>query len=72
MSMQRIVGVGLVVVGVILFVIGLNASESLADQMSNFFTGHFTDATVWYLIGCVVSVVVGLMFVMFGGRSALA
>ena len=72
MNPQRIGGIVLLVVGVILFIIGMNASDSLADRFSNFFTGHFTDATVWLLIGGVVSAIGGLMLVMFGGRRAVA
>ena len=66
---QRIGGIVLLVVGVILFIIGMNASDSLADRFSNFFTGHFTDATVWYIIGGVALAVLGLVLVMFGGRK---
>ena len=36
--------------GLILFIIGMNASDSAADRWSDFFTGHFTDNTVWYLV----------------------
>ncbi|MEX2673441.1 MAG: DUF3185 family protein [Phycisphaeraceae bacterium] len=43
--------VSLVVVGVVLFIIGLNASNSVADRMSNFFTGQYTDSVVWYMLG---------------------
>ena len=68
MNSQRIVGIVLLVVGVILFVVGMNASDSVADRWSNFFTGHFTDATVWYLIGGVVLAAVGLMTVLGAGR----
>jgi len=70
MNIHRIVGIVLLVVGVILFVIGMNASDSVADRWSNFFTGHFTDATVWYIIGGVASAIGGLMLIMFGGRKA--
>lgn len=70
MNPQRIGGIVLLVVGVILFVIGMNASHSAADRWSNFFTGHFTDSTVWYIVGGVASAAVGLMLVMFGSRKA--
>jgi len=70
MKMQHVVGVVLFVLGVILFVVGLNASDSLADRMSNFFTGQFTDATMWYLIGGVASAVGGVILFMFGGSMA--
>ena len=70
MNIQRVLGILLLVVGVILFVVGMNASDSVADRLSNFFTGHFTDTTVWYIIGGVVSAIGGLMLLMFGGRKA--
>jgi ABC-type phosphate transport system permease subunit len=69
MNMQRIVGIVLLVVGVILLVVGINASESFADQASEFFTGRFTDATMWYMIGGIAMAIVGALLVMFGGRS---
>ena len=70
MSPQRILGVLLLVAGSILLIVGLNASHSAADRWSNFFTGHFTDATVWYIIGGVASAIGGLMLALFGGRKA--
>ena len=69
MNIQRVFGIVLLVVGIILFIVGMNASDSLADRWSNFFTGHFTDATVWYIIGGVALAVLGLVLVMFGGRK---
>lgn len=70
MSLQRWIGIALLVVGVILFIVGLNATESFADRWSNFFTGHFTDHTVWTMIGGVVAFVVGLSLTAIGGRHA--
>jgi len=69
MNNRLIVGVVLLVAGVILFVIGLNASDSFADRWSNFFTGHYTDATVWYMVGGGALAALGLVLVMFGGRG---
>lgn len=72
MSPQRIFGIVLLVVGVILLVTGMNASHSVSDRWSNFFTGHFTDTTTWYIVGGVVAGLAGLsmMFVGPRGRSA--
>jgi len=72
MSTQRLVGIMLLAAGAILFIIGINASDSIPDRLSNFVTGHFTDATVWYLIGGVASVIGGLALTTFRGRGLLA
>ena len=69
MNTHQIFAIVLIIVGVALFVIGLNATDSMADRFSNFFTGHFTDATVWYLVGGVACAVGGMMVWMFGGRK---
>lgn len=71
MNRQRLLGTVLLAVGVILLVVGMNASHSMADQWSNFFTGKFTDKTVWYIVGGVASVLVGLSLFMFGRRTTL-
>lgn len=68
MNTQRILGIILLVVGVILVIVGMNASDSVADQTSDFFTGRFTDATMWYLIGGGVSALAGVLLLVFGGR----
>jgi len=69
MSPQSIVGVVLLVLGVALLVIGVNASHSFADQVHNTFTGRFTDSTTWYIIGGIVSGIVGLVLLLFGIRG---
>lgn len=68
MNPKRMVGIVLMVVGVALFMVGLNASESFADQWSEFFTGSFTDKTVWTMIGGVALAVVGMTMAFAGGR----
>ncbi len=67
MGIQRVVGIVLLVLGVVLFIIGMNASGSIADRWSHFFTGHFTDTTVWYMVAGIVAAIVGLVLA-FGGR----
>jgi hypothetical protein len=68
MNPQRLVGLVLLVLGVILLFVGINASDSLADQMSELFRGRFTDRTMWYLVGGAVMAIVGLSLVTVGGR----
>ncbi len=72
MTIQRIAGVVLLVVGIGLLVVGINASESMADQVSHFFTGRFTETTLWYLVGGAALAVTGLSLALFGGRAARA
>jgi len=69
MSPQRLVGVVLLVVGVALIVIGANASHSVADQVSDTFTGKFTQSTTWYLVGGVGAALTGLLMVLFGVKK---
>jgi len=72
MSPQRIFGIVLLVVGVVLLVVGINASHSLADRVSNTFTGRFTEATTWYIIGGIALALVGLFMALFSGRGRSA
>ena len=67
MNSQRLVGIVLLVVGIGVLVFGLNASHSLADRVSNTFTGRFTEATTWYIIGGAAAALMGLLLAAFGG-----
>jgi uncharacterized membrane protein len=67
MSTQRILGIVLLVVGVAVLIYGVNASHSVADRLSDTFTGRFTQATTWYIIGGAASGLLGLLLVAFGG-----
>jgi len=72
MSPQRIVGFVLVIVGVILLIVGMNASHSMADRVSNTFTGRFTDRTTWYILGGIAVALLGLTMALFTGRGKLS
>lgn len=72
MNLQRIVGVVLLVLGVILLSVGMSASQSLADQVSNTFTGRFTQATTWYIIGGIASALLGMLLILFGLHRKMA
>jgi len=68
--MNRIVGLALLVVGVLLVVFGINATNSFSSDVSRFFTGSPTDKAVWMLIGGVVATVVGLAWTVRGWKTA--
>ena len=68
MNGKRLLGVLLLVLGVALLVVGINASDSFGDQVSQLFRGRFTDRTSWYIAGGLALAVLGLLMAMFGGR----
>jgi len=72
MSPQRIAGIVLLVIGVIVLIAGMNASHSVADQVSNSFTGRFTKDTMWYLIGGGAAALFGLLLVLGGAGGKRA
>jgi hypothetical protein len=72
MFSQRIIGVLLFVIGGILVMVGVNASQSVVDQLSNTFTGRFTQATTWYFIGGVSAAILGLLMLFLGPRRRSA
>lgn len=63
MSSNKIIGLVLLVVGIILLYFGYQSSQGLDDQISEAFTGNFTDTTIWYYVLGGVAAVVGLVFV---------
>ncbi len=58
--MNRILSIVFLVIGVVLVVYGVHASESFGSDLSRFFTGSPTDKTVWLLIGGAICSVVGI------------
>lgn len=53
--------VGLIVVlaGIVLFVMGVAASESVSSSFSKFFTGEPSDRSIWLMLGGIAAIVVG-------------
>lgn len=67
--MNKIVSLALLIGGVILIVIGFNATNSFSSDVSRFFTGSPTDKAVWMLIGGSVAAIVGLTGVVRGTKA---
>lgn len=63
---SRALGIAALVVGLVLVVFGLNASDSVADSVSEGFTGRFTDKTMWYLVGGGALAALGLGMTLLG------
>ncbi|HEA53212.1 hypothetical protein LCGC14_0849010 [marine sediment metagenome] len=59
MGSSKLVGIVLLVIGIALLYFGFQSTQSVGDQISETFTGRFTDNTMWYLIGGAALVAAG-------------
>ena len=67
--MNKIVSLALLVGGVALIIVGINATNSFSSDISRFFTGSPTDKAIWILIGGIVALVVGLTGTLRGSKQ---
>jgi uncharacterized membrane protein YidH (DUF202 family) len=58
--MNKLISLALVAGGIVLIVMGVNATNSFSSDVSRFFTGSPTDKAVWMIIGGVVASLAGL------------
>ncbi len=58
--MNRLIPLAILVVGIVLVIYGVAASDSFSSDLSRFFTGSPTDKTIWLMIGGVVAIGIGL------------
>ncbi|HEY0456407.1 MAG TPA: DUF3185 family protein [Verrucomicrobiae bacterium] len=68
--MNKMFSILLLVGGIVLIVIGVNATQSFSSDVSRFFTGSPTDKAVWMLIGGILAAIVGLTGTLRGSKSA--
>ena len=68
--MKKIASIALLIGGVVLMIIGINATNSFGSDVSRFFTGSPTDKAVWMLIGGIVATIAGLTMTLRGGKQA--
>ena len=67
MTHQRIVGLAILAAGITILVIGLNASDSMGEQIREGITGHFSDKTTWFIVGGICGIIGGIALALFGG-----
>jgi len=58
--MNKIISIVLLVGGVLLLIVGFQATNSFSSDVSRFFTRSPTDKAIWMLIGGLVATIVGL------------
>jgi hypothetical protein len=59
--MNKLVYLALLCSGVVLIIVGVNATNSFSSDVSRFFTGSPTDKAVWMLLGGILAAVLGLV-----------
>ncbi len=69
MSLWRLIGIALLIVGCGLVYFGWQATEALDEQARELVTGQYSDETTWQLIGGAAAAVVGLLLTLFGGKT---
>jgi hypothetical protein len=57
--MNRLLSIAILVIGIILIVYGINATNSIGSEFSKLFTGSPTDKAMWMLIGGVIVAAIG-------------
>ncbi|MEY2409343.1 MAG: hypothetical protein QOF48_2013 [Verrucomicrobiota bacterium] len=67
--MNKFVSIGLLVGGVVLIVLGIQATDSFSSDVSRFFTGSPTNKAIWMLIGGIVAAVAGFAMTLRGSRQ---
>ena len=68
--MKRAISLGLVAGGIVLIVMGIQATNSFSSDVSRFFTGSPDDKAVWMLIGGILAAVVGLGWTLGSWKEA--
>jgi amino acid permease len=58
--MNKLISLAILVIGIVLVIYGVAASDSFSSDISRFFTGSPTEKTIWMLIGGIVAVSIGL------------
>ena len=66
MNIGRVIGLAALIVGLALVGLAYHFSEAPVDQISNTLTGHYTDNTMWYLMGGIIVAASGAALTVFG------
>lgn len=58
--MRTLIGAALLAMGAVLLVWGIDASDSLGSEISEFFRGSPSDRSMWLILGGIVALAAGL------------
>lgn len=68
-TMNNILGVGVLALGVVLLIFGFNESHSFSSDVSRTFTGNPTDHSMWLIAGGAAATLLGLVLSVRGFRK---
>ena len=68
--MNKIISLAFLIGGVVLIIVGFNATNSFSSDVSRFFSGSPTDKAVWMLIGGTLAAIIGLTGTLRSWKSA--
>lgn len=57
--MNRAISTALLVVGIILLIMGLNAADSFSSEVSEAVSGTPTDRSMWLIVGGAAAAIIG-------------
>lgn len=57
--MARVLGTIVILVGAVLVVLGIMATQKTGEKVMGEVTGHYTNTTVWYIVGGVALIAGG-------------
>ncbi len=57
--MNRAISIALLVVGIILLIMGLNAADSFSSEVSEAVSGTPTDRSMWLIVGGAAAAIIG-------------
>lgn len=69
MKTAQLSGIMIFAIGAILLAFAYHASNAPVDQLSNTFTGHYTDRTMWYVVIGAATAIGGGLVAAFGVRE---
>lgn len=67
--MNKVIGLALLGIGVVLLIFGFSAAESPASDISRLFTGEPTDRAIWLIVGGVASLIAGAVMAGMSWRN---
>jgi len=68
--MRKIVSLALLAGGIVLIVLGINATNSFSSDVSKLLPGSTTDKAMWFLVGGIIAAILGLTATLYNSKRA--